>query len=227
MLRRPPTALCQRLSSPWRALLRRFRGSLADRGPRRIRPPYCNRRRPEPPPGRRCSARVSWRPPPVGAAQSKLSSLRPTRASRAGSPSLSMRSPASLADPLRGSRQGAFKGAPLARGPSDGRGKERRSELSPSLPQRPSWRVASEGVPCREPRPRTLQSLPSCPTSLRATSGGKRQGATPLLGYPRPSLSRARSWRTRFQLRSASPRSSGQDAGRNGQAGRLAPRPAG
>ena len=104
----------------------------------------------------------------MSAGQSKLSfepSPRLTRVSRAGSPSLlSTRSPALPAGPRRGSRQGAFKDAPPARGPSDGREKVQGSELSRSSRQRQSFRAASEGVRCRELRSRTLQLSPSCPT---------------------------------------------------------------
>ena len=131
-----------------------------------------------------------------------------------------------------------FQKCSSSRGPLDGRGKELRSVSSLSLPQPPSWQAASEGVPCKELQSSILQLSPSCPTSLRATSGEKRQEATPPCWTRRPraedlagmdpekvpfktcllqnpvspgrsgtpatfALTRARSWRTRFQLRSA------------------------
>ena len=77
-----------------------------------------------------------------------------------GSPSLlSMRSPASPADPLRGSWQGAFKDAPLARGPSGAERSEDRSYLPPCCSVRPGelhWRECLAGNPGPGPFSRHL-----------------------------------------------------------------------
>ena len=148
----------------------------------------------------------------MSAEQSKLSfepRSRLTRVSRTGSPSLlSTRSPALPAGPLRGSRRGAFKDAPPARGPLDGRERGQGSELSRSSRQRQSFRAASEGARCRE-----LRSLLQKPgeswtiwdtRDLRSYQSAVLEDALPVTE------------RLADKTRAGS-----------GQAGRLAPRPAG
>ena len=100
--------------------------------------------------------------------------------------------------------------------------------------------AASEGVPCKELQSSILQSSPSCPTSLRA--GGTRREAMPLCGRKAedlagmdlqdllaPHLGDLRS-RPSAVLEDALPvteRLAVFRTRRSGQAGRLAPRPAG
>ena len=94
---------------------------------------------------------------------------------------------------------------------------------------RDQWWEAPGGhasVWTRRPKTEDLAGIPRRSPSSRLACARSQvspgRSGTPATFAP----TRARSWRTRFQLRSAS-RSSGQDAGLSGQAGRLAPRPAG
>ena len=145
--KRPPTAPCPKLSSLYSALWRRFRGC-GRQGPRKDSFSSLQRKK------TRVSAHETWSPRSVETAACECGAVETVFRTEPQADSCEHEESCFACGSSERLAARSFQGCSSCSRSFGWARRERRSGLSPSLPQLPSSRAVSEGAPCRELRSR-------------------------------------------------------------------------